>query len=473
MRLRSSPQPEGAALPGTVAWSDSRMRPGWLAVLSAGALYLAFFPKGLVNADEYHYAGQAYVHAHGRFLPSVGDPLPVVAGHEGAALRFPAGWPLVLALGRLLGFRAMFLLPMLFHLAGGAAFARLMVRRGLPAWLNVAYLFHPALWGLSRTIMSDVPAAALLVIALDAWEAGQSWLPGALLAYGMLMRMGAVFTGVGFALAVLGDVRREPRRIAGMAFPAVLAAAIHVVLNLAAAEHLVSSEYVRGNLPLLNASMIGEHLLLYAAGLALLPPFTLAALMLRVREADRWCFGALPVLAFFVSFAYHDASPRFLETLVGGQRLVLAAHVFLMIGTARTWGGLVTLRMTPIVLGGALAIGVLASLTLDRIRAPYDEVARVVSACHSERIGHDYSAARVVAGLAASRWRYMDGSDPMGQDDIVVISHVPVTNRVSNPERRFSYPELEPYRHLCRAVGRFEVYDLAGRCGTIGEPCGK
>ncbi len=449
------------------------MRPGWVAVLSAAALYLAFFPNGLVNADEYHYAGQAYVLAHGRFLPKVGDPLPVVRGQEGAAVRFPVGWPLALSVARLLGFRAMFLLPMLFHLAAGAAFARLMVRRGLPPWANVVYLFHPALWGLSRTIMSDVPAVALLVIAVDAWEAGRSWLPGALLAYGALMRMGAVFTGAGFALAVLGDLRREPRRLTGLAFPAVLAAAAHVVLNRVAADHLLRSPYVRGNLPLLDGSMIGEHLLLYAAGLALLPPFSLVAFVLRARNVDRWCLGAVPVLAFFVPFAYHDVSPSHLETLVGGQRLVLAAHAFLMIGTARAWGSLATPRTRILILTAGLAMAVVAALALNRIRAPYERVAEAVSACRPSRIGHDYSAGRVVAGLAATRWRYLDGSDPKGQDDVVVISRSMVTNRASNPEQRFSYPELEPYRHLCRTVGRFEVYDLTERCGAIGEPCGR
>ncbi len=449
------------------------MRPGWLAVLSAAALYLAFFPKGLVNADEYHYAGQAYALAHGRILPVVGDPLPVVPGQEGAAVRFPVGWPLALSMARPLGFRAMYLLPMLFHLAAGAAFARLLVRRGLPAWANVVYLFHPAIWGLSRTIMSDAPAVALLVVAVDAWEAGRSWLPGALLAYGMLMRMGALFTGAGFGLAVLGDLRREPRRLAGLALPAVLAAATHLVLNLVAARHPVSSDYVRGALPLLEASRIGEHLLLYAAGLALLPPFSLVVFLLRVREADRWCVGALPVLAFFIPFAYHDASPSLLETLVGGQRLVLAAHVFLAIGTARAWASLATARMRPVILGGALAVAILAALALNRIRAPYERVAVVVSACRPERIGHDYSAGRAVAGIAASRWRHMDGSDPRGQDDVVVIARSLVTHRSSDSEPRFSYPELEPYRNLCRAVGRFEVYDLAGRCGVIGDPCGR
>ncbi len=449
------------------------MRPGWLAVLSAAALYLTLFPKGLVNADEYHYAGQGYALAHGRFLPVVGDPLPVVPGQEGAAVRFPLGWPLALAVARPLGFRAMYLLPMLFHLAAGAAFARLMVRRGLPAWANVVYLFHPVLWGLSRTIMSDVPAVGLLVVAVDAWEAGRSWLPGALLAYGMLMRMGALLAGAGFALAVLGDLKREPRRLTGLAVPVALAAGIHVTLNHIVAGHLLASPYVQRVLPLLDGSKFGEHLLLYVAGLAVLPPFSLAALVLRARHADRWWVGMVPVLAFFLPYAYHDESPRFLETLVGAQRLVLPAHAFLMVGTARAWGSLAMPRMRLPIVGAGLALAVLAALALDRIRAPYEEVAKVVSACRPKRIGHDYGAGRVVAGVDARRWRYLDGSDPRGQDDVVVIARGPVTNRVSNPEPWFSCPELVPYQHLCRAVGRFEVYDLAGRCGAIGKSCGR
>ncbi len=72
---------------------------------------------------------------------------------------------------------------------------------------------------------------------------------------------------------------------------------------------------------------------------------------------------------------------------------------------------------------------------------------------------------------AARRWRLLDGSDPQGQDDVVVVARSLVSNRVPDAEPWFVYPELEPYRHLCRTVGRFEVYDLAGRCSAIGDPC--
>jgi hypothetical protein len=447
------------------------MRPGWLVVLAAGALYFLFFPRGLVNGDEYYYAGQAYALAHGRLVPAAGDPLAVLKGQEWAALRFPIGWPLALSGARLLGFRAMYLVPMLLHLAAGAAFARLMVRRRLPAWANVVYLFHPVVWGLSRTVMSDVPAVALLVIAVDAWEAGRAWLPGALLAYGVLMRLGGLLTGAGFGLAVLSDLKREPRRLTGLAVPTVLAAGTHMAVNSLVTGDPLTTPYVQGVISLLDGSRLAQHLILYVAGLAVMPPFPLVAFLLRAWRADRWWLGALPILAFFLPYAYHDESPRLMETLVGSQRLVLAAHAFLIIGTARVWGSLALPKMRLPALGAGLVMAIAGALALNRIRAPYEEVAQAVSACRPAQIGYEIGAGRVVAGVNASHWRYLDGSDPRGQDDVVVVGRVPITNRSSGPGPQVSYPELERYRHLCRAIGPFEAYDLNGRCGGPGEPC--
>lgn len=461
--------PQGTKPFQPVAWSDQRMRSGWLVVCAACVLYLTLLPGAIVNADEFHYAGQARALMHGRLIPATSDPVAAVRGQEHEGLRFPVGWPLALATARPFGFRAMYLVPMLLHLAAGVAFARLAVRRGVPAWANALYLFHPVIWGLSRTIMSDVPAVALAVIAIDAWEAGRSWVPGGLLAYGMLVRMGGVFTTAGFGLAALRDLRREPRRFVGLALPALAAVAIQLAVNRLTSGQFTSS-YTDKNVLLLDGSRIGEHLALYAAGLFLLPPFPLAALAVRSRSAESWCMGAIPTLAFFLAYAYHDESPRLVEAFVGGQRLVLAAHAFLMIGTLAIWGRLVQRLKLPVLAAG-LAAAVAASLGLERIREQYDEAARVVASCRPGRIGYDYDAGKVVAGIDATGWRFLDGSDPAGQDDVVVVTRQLTTNRATNPVPRPLPPELEPHRDRCRAVGRFQIYDLAGRCGDVGEQC--
>lgn len=461
--VRESPPPP------PVAWFDRRMRTGWLVVCAACLLYLALLPSAIVNGDEFHYAGQAYALGHGRLIPTSSDPVAVVKGEERQALRFPVAWPLALATARPFGFRAMYLIPMLLHLAAGVAFARLAVRRGLPAWTSALYLFHPVIWGLSRTIMSDVPAVALAVIAVDAWEAGRSWLPGSLLATGMLVRMGGIFSLAGFGVAVLRDLRCEPRRFIGLAVPAFGAIGTQLIINRLVSGHFAGSYLDRIAL-LIDGSRAGQHLVLCAAGLALLPPFPLAALITRSREAERWCLAAAPILAFFLAYAYHDASPRLVESFVGGQRLVLGAHAFLMIGTLAIWGRVAEKLRVP-VLAAAFAVAVAAALGLERIREPYDVAARVVASCKPDHVGYDFDAGKVVAGIDAKAWRLLDGSEPLGQDDVAVVGRRTATNRVPTPAPRPRPPELERHLDRCRLVGRFEVYDFAGRCGSFGEPC--
>jgi len=195
-----------------IAWRDPRLRMGYLAIVVAGLLGLILLSRVVINSDEYIYAGEARILLHGRLLPVQGDPFPTdqgAADFEGP--RFPPGWPLMLALGALWSFRGMFVVAIFAHLAGGAAMARMMVRRGLPAVLCALWLFHPLFWSFSRTLMSDVPAVALLLLAMDAWENDRADISAVTLGYSFLVRLSAPMTTAGFALSVWRDWRGRRR----------------------------------------------------------------------------------------------------------------------------------------------------------------------------------------------------------------------------------------------------------------------
>ena len=76
-----------------------------------------------------------------------------------------------------------------------------------------------------------------------------------------------------------------------------------------------------------GAAMLGQHLILYGAGICFLPPFSFIWLIVARRRVDVWAWAALPVFSFFVLYAFHDRSTRLIETLVGGQRLVAVGYV--------------------------------------------------------------------------------------------------------------------------------------------------
>jgi hypothetical protein len=377
-----------------IRWRDPRLRPAWAALLLAAALGLLFLPRVLTNSDEIYYAGQARTMLRGRLVPVAGDPLPVVPGEEAAAVKVPPGWPAVLMLGG--GLRGMFVVALLVHLLGAAAAARMLLRRGAPPVLVVAYLFHPSLFVYSHTLMSDVPMTAALVVAADAWENRRkgAWAVAA----AILLRFAGVVAAAGMALAARPRLR--------MLIPAGIAVAALFAFNHAVhGTWTFTTPRAQAGFELLGAGGLAENLLLYGGGLLLLPPFPLVWVVLRRRDVDRWALAALPIVLFFLCYNYHDRSPRWWETLVGGQRLILPAHALLMMATARVWSAPVLFRRSGLLLAAGLAAGVAGSLAMRQLAAPYRPVVDALAGCR--RIGFDAESARVALSVPAGEYHLM------------------------------------------------------------------
>jgi len=375
-----------------IRWRDPRLRPAWAAIVLAAVLGLAFLPQVLTNSDEIYYAGQARTMLRGRLIPVDGDPLPVERDHPAASVKVPPGWPALLMLG--VGVRGMFVVALLAHLVGAAAVARMLARRGAQPVLVVAYLFHPSLFVYSHTLMSDVPMTAALMVAADAWEDRKSgaWAVAA----AILIRFAGVVAAAGMALAA------RPRRRA--LIPAVIAVAALFAFNRAVhGTWTFTTPRAQAGFELLTARGLAENAVLYGAGLLLLPPFSLLWLLVRPRRVDRWALAALPILLFFLCYNYHDQSPRWWETLVGGQRLILPAHALLMMATARVWSA--PWRRTWPALAVGLLAGLAGSLAMRQLAAPYRPTVASLAGC--ARIGFDAESARVALSADAREYHLL------------------------------------------------------------------
>ena len=456
----------------SVPWSDPGLRPGYAAILVAGIVGLVLLSRVMINQDEYVYAGEARMLLHGRLVAVGGDPLPgahLVSDYEGP--RYPPGWPLALALGALWSFRGMFVVAIVAHLLGGAAVARMLVRRGLPSILCAVWLFHPLFWSFSRTLMSDVPATALLLMAMDSWENGRVRTSALALGYSFLVRVSAPMTTAGFALAVLSQWRRRWRALVvlslGVAFGLGLLLAVNTLKN----GHPLRSPYSTAYQSLISLRSVTSNAWVYGLALVAIPPFPLLCLLVRPRSCDRWAWAALPVVGFFLFYGYRDQSPRFIENLLGGQRLVLAAHAALLIATAEVWSRIPWIRFAPAILTVGVAAAVGHHFAIRRLDQRYGPAAQAIAACHPERILYNQYASRVALSTDAMSFYLMDGETPPVQADVAVLTLRQPTNR-NETLNTYKVPAwlLSQAGH-CQRHGDFYIFDLAGHCPPAGEAC--
>jgi hypothetical protein len=460
------PQPVEA-----IRWRDPRLVNGYLAIVVAGILGLLWLSHVVINSDEYLYSGEARTLLHGRLVPVEGDPFPAKHGTDWEGARYPPGWPLALALGALWNFRSMFVVAILVHLIGGAAMARMMVRRGLPSVLCAVWLFHPLFWSFSRTLMADVPAVTLLLLAMDAWENGQMKTSAVALGYSFLVRMSAPLTTAGFGLAVLADWRRRWRPLVILALGVVGGWALLLGVNTIKFGHPFRSPYASAIQSIFSLQTVAENAWIYGLALLAIPPFPLLCLLVRPRSCDRWAWVALPVVGMFLFYGYRDASPRFLENLLGGQRLILAAHAALLIATAEVWSRIPLIRFAPVILAVGVAAAVGHHFLVRHLEQRYAPAAQAVAACQPRNVIFNQLAARVALSTDAISFYLMDDKPPALKADVAILSLNQLTNRF-NTQNTYKVPAWLASRvENCRRYGEFYVFDLAGRCPQSGEEC--
>lgn len=455
-----------------VSWFDPRLRPALLVIAVAVFAGVLLLPRVMAGSDESVYAGEARMLAHGRLSPMAGDPLPSthsVQDYEGP--RYPPGWPLILTLGALWSFRAMFLITLVVHALGGAAFARMAVRRGIPSLLVAVWLFHPLFWHFSRTILSDLCAAALLLIAMDAWENRSIKTSAAAIAYSFLVRFASAIQTAGFLLAVTTDVRRRWRPLAIIAIGGVIGVIGLLLANVIKYGHPFHSSYASTNMGLLNTSMFWRNLAVYGLGLVLIPPFPIICLLLRPRSCDRWALAAIPIVVFFLFYGYRELATNIVENLLIGQRLILSAHAVLLVSTMPVWSRFPGVRSAPLL----IAIGLMSLATdyflIGQTRDYYEPAAKVLAACEPDRVAFNLYAAPVALSTNASCYELIGREEPASPPDMAVVTFRFRNTQYNVPIGFHVPPWLKRATKHCRQLGDFFVLDLNGRCPSLGNAC--
>lgn len=353
-------------------------RPGTVLALAAAAfaaVWLRFYPPMYLYSDEAGNLalagvlakGTCFADVAGRHLP---EAVPARDGHE--ASRYPPGLAALLAPFLAAGTWAVFLLPLLTHLAVFALLAWLLRRDGTSPLWALLWLFYPTAALHSRVLMSNLPEALILLGAFALLVRGgrtAATAAGLLAGLGLLVRP---TLAVGAAALAVGALWRGRRRVlgeaslvrglagadvAGFALGALAGLAALGACNLHVWGSALASGYGRvGAVELFSPAALGRNLPRYGLCLLLVYPLMLLAPFLR---RGRWGLEKLLVpagfLALYGAYGYFDAGASLPETLVRAPRFLLAAVPFLLLAYAGALSGRLRRSGIPGLEGAALA----------------------------------------------------------------------------------------------------------------------
>jgi 4-amino-4-deoxy-L-arabinose transferase-like glycosyltransferase len=315
-------------------------RTTWLLV--AGAVlyvltFLALYPRTTAIVDEDAYLTETFLLRTGR-LSYEGSPVPAphmtVESDGRLTSKYPPGTSLFLLPFILFGWRAVFISGLLLALAGTALFVltlRRLAPEAAPAWA-LLYLFYPAVVLLSRTVMSDLLAATLVLAAFCCLLRRRGWLiaSGLLLGFACLVRYSnAIFVPVFLLLALRPTGPRLRPALLFLAGFAPLAGVVTAYNAYAYGSPFSFPMYLTGQF---SPAFLLHNVWYYGTALGVLYPLMLAA-PLAAGKGRRLLLGlpAYAVLGLYCFFSYTYSVPNLPARLTVGLRYLLPGLPFFIL----------------------------------------------------------------------------------------------------------------------------------------------
>lgn len=304
--------------------------------------------------DEVNYVDQA-----ARLL--AGDWPPAVDLRS----KYPYFWPALLAaFWGAVGEGAVFALGPLCWLGAAWLLRRDAVAWGLKRWWGWVLALTPALALYGRTAMTDVPAAALILAAVQAAERRRPLIVAAALVAAVWLRVAALVPALALVVAALWAWRRQPpprRALVASSAVALLGAAVWMAHNTVVWGAPWALGYQPGEAEWVWRGSLGR-LVFYGTSLALMPPLLLPlGLAAQWRRAPLRVAVVVAVLLAQSLYYYVDRVPSWWASQVVGQRLVLPAVLLLLAPWAAMLRRLVG-RLAPQWDTAALLLGLVAAV---------------------------------------------------------------------------------------------------------------
>jgi hypothetical protein len=319
----------------------------WLLGMMAlyAVIYAASYPLIYTSIDEGSTFRMVYVLRHGWIYPHDNNFFPSIspAGPHGLVYRFPIAFPAVLAPLTLFGWKALFLLNPLFHLAAAWCFSRILLANHISTRYAILYLFYPSFVLFDRTLFSDPFAASLTTIALYCLLCRQKpvWA-------GLCLGLAAMSRGESASVALilaagllLQDWRRSPRSIPtgqGVAFllGVLPFAALTMGYNNAVLGGPFKSTY---SLHELSLGHLRHNFPIYALSLLLFYPGMIIAPIVYRGKLWKECLAAAAFgLLLAASFEETTHGNNVLQTLISAPRQLLPVMPFYLLAYCAVLG---------------------------------------------------------------------------------------------------------------------------------------
>ena len=318
----------------------------FLPVLVVLFLSVKYFPPIYSISDEAGYFSMAHVIAGGSLFPDNHDVFvaQTVQGINHRVSLFPPGWPILLAPLSFLGWRSLFVLPLVIHIVGYLYFWKILRRLEIDDSFAFLYLLYPGFLFYSRTLMSDLPAAVLFLMGFYYCLQERRFfliLAGVLFGMNIFLRYSSIIlAAIMILIEIFQDmsVRKKIHRYKSLHLilgflPFVAALACYQKLALgnafaiaynAAGFDLSSSFGLRYFLP---------NLLRYSIALNLVYPFMAASLLFyRGRSLLEISACAVTFLLFYSFYFWFSFATSLYTTVVVGIRFLLPVIPLFLIG---------------------------------------------------------------------------------------------------------------------------------------------
>jgi hypothetical protein len=133
--------------------------------------------------------------------------------------------------------------------------------------------------------------------------------------------------------------------------------------------------------------------------------------------------------------------------------------------------GIPLIRYAPVLLAAGCAAALVHHFALRHLADRYRPAVDAVAACRPETILYNSFASRVALSTDARSFYLLQDQPSDARADVAVVSLRQVTNRFETSNTYRIPAWLLARSKRCSRHGEFYVFDLAGQCPAIGEPC--
>lgn len=308
----------------------------WISLVVFVGIYYYFYPPIYAFRDESDYLSMAYVFRQGTlWIEKTAVPVRSWILSQGHRVSdYPPGMSFLLLPWISLNWKCAFVLNFTFHLLGTFYFQKILRLFQIknPEILSLLYLFFPISIFLSRTIMSDIPAAVLFLVGIYYYykKCGKDWKTGLFWGISFWIRP----TGIIFMLPFLIHALMEWKQKSSMLSLFATFAGMFGLYNLL----LYGSFFVTGysgdftGMQNFSTRYFVEHFIFYMKSLVLSFPFLLLGPVLarKTRRVEMLVSIALGILFFSLYFYQDRFSSEFL-TLIFGVRFLLPGLFLLLL----------------------------------------------------------------------------------------------------------------------------------------------